>query len=105
MGETKGAEMRYMFALALFVIPPAYAQNSAPSDFVLRMQEEYRRANSSKEVVSASAYCKAKVSSSSFKERDGLSVKTSKLLEAEKVDEANSRFKRVNSLEELDDSL
>jgi hypothetical protein len=94
-----------MFALALFVIPPAYAQNSAPSDFVLKMQEEYRRAKNSKEVASITAYCKAKVSSFTFKERDGLSVKAIKLLEADNVDEANVLFKRVNSLEELDENL
>jgi hypothetical protein len=98
--------MRYVFALALFVIPSfVYAQNSAPNDFVLRIQEDYRNAKNSEEVESITAYCKAKISSLSFKERDRLSVQAIKSLEANKLDEANALFKRVNSIEELDENL
>jgi|ERR1700687_272803 len=98
--------MRCVFALALFAIPSfVQAQNLVTDDFVLKIQDEYRKAKNDEEVKSITAWCKAKVGSISFKERDGLSVRTIKLLEANKVDEANVLFKRVNSLEELDENL
>jgi hypothetical protein len=72
---------------------------------VLRIQSDYRNAKNADEVKSITMSCKAQISSFSFKERDGLSVQAIKLLEANKVDEANALFKKVNSLEELDYNL
>src|SRR5258708_7061509 len=106
MRETKGAGMRYLFVLALFLAPSlVQAGNASTDNFALKMQDEYRKAKNQEEVASITAYCKAKIGSLSFKERDALSVQAIKLLEANKVDEANVLFKKVNSLEELDENL
>ena len=103
MGKN-GAAMRYVVALAVFVIAPAYAQ-SPGDNFVAKVQEEYRKAKNAGEVASITAYCKARISSFSFLERDALSVQAIKLLEANKIEEANVLFKKVNELEELDANL
>jgi hypothetical protein len=65
------AEMRYIFALAVFVIVPAHAQSPADK-FVAKVQEEYRGAKNAGEIASITAYCKARISSFSFPERDAL---------------------------------
>jgi hypothetical protein len=96
--------MRYVVALAVFAIAPAYAQ-SPGEKFVAKVQEEYRKAKNADEVASVTAYCKARISSFSFEERDALSVQAVKLLEANKIEEANVLFRKVNSLEDLDDDL
>jgi hypothetical protein len=103
MGKT-GAGMRYVVALAVFVIAPAYAQS--PGDvFVAKVQEEYHKAKNAEEIASITNFCKARIRSFSFKERDALSVEAIKLLEANKIEEANVLFRKVNSLEELDENL
>jgi hypothetical protein len=96
--------MRYTFALAVFVIAPAYAQSPADK-FVAKVQEEYRKAKNAGEVASITTYCKARISSFSLLERNALSVEAVKLLEANKIEEANVLFKKVNELEELDTNL
>jgi hypothetical protein len=103
MGKN-GAAMRYVVALAVFVITPAYAQ-SPGDNFVAKVQEEYRKAKNAGEVASVTAHCKARISSFSFPERDALSVQAIKLLEAHKIEEANVLFRKVNALEELDVNL
>src|SRR5437879_4417312 len=101
-----GGPMRYRLGgltlLGLLAAIPAYAQDAATTKFVARIQESYRTAKNDEEVKSVTAYCNAKIGSLSFKERDRLSVQAIKLLEANKVEEANVLFKRVNDLEELD---
>lgn len=99
--------MRFIFAaVAVFAFPSArYAQSAPADEFVLQIQNYYRNAKNADEVKSITVYCKALISSFSFKERDGLSVQAIKLLEANKVDEANALFKKLNSLEEEDYNL
>jgi hypothetical protein len=99
--------MRFVIAAVVIFAFPAvrYAQSAPANEFVLRIQNDYRNAKNPDEVESITMYCKANISSLSFKQRDELSVQAIKLLEANKVDEANALFKRVNSLEELDDNL
>jgi hypothetical protein len=65
------------------------AQGTALDDFVPKIQEAYRQAKNQKEIDYVTAYCKATVASFSFKERDEISARTLKLLEAGKVAEAN----------------
>jgi hypothetical protein len=96
--------MRYVVALAVFVIAPAYAQ-SAGDKFIAKVQEEYRNAKTAREVASITTYCKARISSFSFLERDALSVQAVKLLEDNKIEEANVLFRKINELEELDVNL
>jgi hypothetical protein len=92
--------------VAIFSFSTAQWAQSAPADeFVLRIQNDYRNAKNSDEVKSITMYCKARISSFSFRDRDRLSVQAIKLLEANKVDEANALFKKVNALEELDENL
>jgi hypothetical protein len=100
--------MRRIFAIALSaLLMPALlrAENLLPGNFVAKIQDDYRNAKTSEEIKSVTAYCKAKISSFSFDERDRLSVEAIKLLEADKIDEANALFRKINSLEELDTNL
>ena len=74
-------------------------------DFIPKIQEGYRTAKNQREIDSVTAYCKEKIASFSFKERDAISAQALRLLEADKVAKANILFKRVNDLEELDENL
>ena len=98
---------RFVCMLVLAFVSPSLtvAQGTALDDFVPKIQEAYRQAKNQKETDYVTAYCKAKVASFSFKERDEISVQALKLLEAGKVAEANILFKRINDLEELDENL
>jgi hypothetical protein len=104
MEENPGPKMRYAIVLALFVFAPVYAQTAA-DNFAIKVQEEYRKAKNAEEVASVTTHCKARISSFSFKERDALSVQAIKLLEANKIEEANVLFRKVNALEESDVNL
>jgi hypothetical protein len=97
----------FVCVLVLAVASPSLtvAQGTVLDDFVPKIQEAYRQAKNQKEIDSVTAYCKAKVASFSFKERDEISAQALKLLEAGKVAEANILFKRVNDLEESDENL
>jgi hypothetical protein len=94
-----------VLVLAFVSSSKTFAQGTSLDDFVPKIQEAYRKAKNQKEVDSVTAYCKEKVASFSFKERDGLAKEAVKLLEEKKLAEANVLFKRVNDLEELDENL
>jgi hypothetical protein len=68
--------MRFVIAaVAIFSFPSIrYAQSTPGDEFVRRIQSDYRNAKNADEVKSITTYCKAQISSFSFKERDGLSV-------------------------------
>jgi Fe2+ transport system protein B len=106
MGGMEGLMKLLICVLVLaFVRPSMAAQGTALDDFVPKIQEAYRKARTQKEIESVTAYCKEKVASFSFKERDALSVQAIKLLEEKKLEEANALLKQVNDLEELDENL
>jgi hypothetical protein len=93
-----------MLVLA-FVSPSSTFAQITLDDFVPKIQEAYRQAKNQREIDSVTAYCKAKIASFSFKERDEISLQALKLLEEGKVAEANILYKRLNDLEELDGNL
>jgi hypothetical protein len=91
--------------LVLAFVSPSIAQDTSLGDFVPKIHEAYRKAKNQKEIDSVTAYCKEKIASFSFKERDALAKEAIKLLEEKKLEEANVLFKRVTDLEELDENL
>jgi hypothetical protein len=82
MGETGGEMKLFVCLLVLAFVSPSLtvAQGTALADFVPKIQEAYRTAKNQREIDSVTAYCKAKVASFSFKERDAISVQALKLL-------------------------
>jgi hypothetical protein len=105
--ELEGKMKLFVCVLVLAFVSPSMtlAQGTALSDYVPKIQEAYRTAKNQREIDSVTAYCKEKIASFSFKERDAISVQAQKLLEENKIAEANVLLKRVNDLEELDENL
>jgi hypothetical protein len=70
-------------------------------DLSRKSRKPIERLKIRKKIESVTAYCKEKVASFSFKERDALAKEAIKLLEEKKLEEASVLFKRVNDLGEL----
>jgi hypothetical protein len=100
--------MRYsvgLMGLLLLSAFPAFAQSPSSDEFMKQIQHSFRTAKNPDEVESIKMYCRARIGSLSFRERDQLTVRAIKLMEANEIDQANVLLKRVNSLEELDANL
>ena len=99
--------MRYVMGIALLAtVSPAIANDlSSPEEVLKKAQQSFRTAKNPEEVASIKMWCKDMISTFSFKEREKLMLQGIKLLEVNKIDEANAAFKRVNSLDELDTNL
>jgi hypothetical protein len=102
--------MRYLVVLIgaaflLATLPSMAAAPSSQDDVIKRTQEAFRKAKTPKDIASIKAYCEDSLATFSFPERNKLMVQAIKLMEADKLDEANVLKKRVNSIEELDETL
>jgi hypothetical protein len=92
-------------AVVFGAVPSLAAAPPSPEEVVKRAQEGFRKTKDPKGIESIKAWCKDTLAAFSFPERDKLMTQALKLMEANKLDEANALLKRANSLEELDTNL
>jgi hypothetical protein len=87
-------------SLVLLTVPSGlFAQSGASHEFLVRVKEAYRTAKSAKETASVTMWCKAMIKSSSFKEYNEAMTAAIRLMEADKIEEANGYLKRAADLD------
>ena len=88
---------------ALLAVGAAQAQDDE-AKIASKVQEEYKNAKTKDEVEGITLYCKDKIKSLTFKERNFAMVLAIKYLETNRVAEARGLLKRVRELEEHSDN-
>jgi hypothetical protein len=102
-----------VFSLFLFALPgwsTALSQTPSPDpvtivDVVNKIHQELQEAKTQKEIASIEMYCRDKIATYSFQERDRLSVEAITFMEKNQIEEENANFRRIEQLEELDKHL
>lgn len=103
--------MRYiiLFVGCIFLAAlPASAQSTSfatPDEIIQKARKAFRTAKKPEDVESIKMWCKDNLANVTFKERDRLMVQALRLLEANKVEEANGLIARVKALKELNGNL
>lgn len=95
-----------LVAAAIFgAMPSMAAAPSSPEEVIKRAQEAFSKTKDREGVESIKMWCRDSLATFSFPERNKLMTQAIKLMEMNKLDEANALLKRANSLEELDTNL
>ena len=86
-------------------MPSMAAAPLSPEEVIKRAQEAFSKTKEKDGVESIKMWCRDSIAMFSFPERNKLMTQALKLMEINKLDEANSLLKRANSLEELDTNV
>ena len=92
-------------AALVFFIGNAVSAEKSADDIVRKAHEPLKTAKTAEEIKSIEMWCIANLGTLSFPERNRLMTQSVKLMDANKIEEANELIKRVKTLEELDSNL
>jgi type II secretory pathway component PulK len=99
--------MRSVIVLLGLLMASTVAQTQTPSqdDIVRRTREALETAQTKEAVEGVKSWCVDSIRSLNFREHERLTLEAIKLMEDDKIEEANLQLRKINALKELADNL